>query len=144
MQTVQMITLGFLAIIFLAAAVQSHTIHKRNDIIESAPSIDKVNLPITNETFISTENEAPLLNDDAIAEDVEDVQSAQDAAYSVETNNVNNVQTKVPTTTDVNNGIEQNFGSQNNGTTASGTINTSNSSTNFTKEFSQQESVENR
>lgn len=144
MQSVQMMNLGFLMLILLAAAVQAHTIHKRHDIIESAPSIDKVNLPMANETFISTENEAPLLSDDAIAEDVEDVQSAQDAAYSVETNNVNNVQAKVSTTTDVNNGIEQNFGSQNNGTVAIEINSTSNSSTNFTKEFSQQESVENR
>lgn len=128
-----------LVIILLGTTAKSHSIHKRHDIIESAPSIDKVNVSTTNGTFISTENEESILSDDAIAEDVDDVQNTHDRAYSVESNNVNNVQIKMSSTTDVNNGIEQNFGDHN----RNETTNASDSIRNFTKEFSQQESVEN-
>lgn len=128
-----------------ASLAKSHTVHKRHDIIESSASIDSIGLPMSNETAVamSSEHEAPILNDDGILDDVDDVPDAKDASAvassgSIETNNVNNVvQSAAPT---VNNGIEQNFDAHNNQTVATITA----SPTNHTKEFSQNESVENR
>lgn len=142
MQNIRMIIqLGILSIILLGSVAESHTIHRRHDIIESAPSNEKVNLPAANETSFSQENESPMI-DYAMTEEVDDVQNPKDGTYSVETNNVQDK--PVSSTTDVNNGIEQNFGNHSNSTTAIETINASNSQTNFTKDISQQESVENR
>lgn len=138
------INVGIILIIVLASITESHIIRKRHDIIESSASIDKINLPVTNETGVTPENDGTFLNDDGIAEDVEDAPRAKNGAYSIETNNVNKVLEKVPSTSDVNNGIEQSFSVQSNDTTAVEIINTSTSPTNFTKDFSQVESIENR
>lgn len=132
--------LALLAVILLASLAQGHVIQKRHDIIESAGSIED-GLSNGNETAVIPENEAPILPEGEIDSGVH---GAKDVINNDETNNVNGVQeTKVTSTTDVNNGIEQNFAGHTNHTTpANETI--TNSQTNFTKDFSQDDSVENR
>lgn len=136
-------------ILLMAAVANSHTIHKRHDIIESSASIEKISVPLANDTSIIPENDG-LLNE-SIGDEIEEIHTATDVvAGNVETNNVNNnVQDKVSTTTDVNNGIEQNFGRHsNNGSDAINrdtvTIKIPHSQTNYTKDFSHDDSVENR
>lgn len=138
--------LGIVTLILLAAVADGHTISKRHDIIESSASIEKTNVPLANDTSIIPENEG-LLNE-SIGDEIEENHTAKGVASNVDTNNVNNVQDKVSTTTDVNNGIEQNFGGHSNASDTINrdtvTINIPNSQTNFTKDFSQDDSVENR
>lgn len=135
---IQRVALAIVALFLLASVSHSHVIHKRHDIIESSASID--NIPFGNETAILPDNEAPALPDG----DIEDAPIPKDVINNDETNNVNNVQdSKVATTTDVNNGIEQNFAGHINSTSAVNETIISNSQSNFTKDFSQ-DSVENR
>lgn len=159
-----------LLVIFQTTIAQSHTIHKRQNIFESADSIDKASLSVSNETVpaISSENEPPAILDendgggiDDVIEQVQpsrtknaDIQNVNEVNNNV--NNNNNIEVvKVSSTTDINNVIEQSFGARNNTrattvvtiatpTGTSSSSNTLNAPTNFTKEFSHDESVENR
>lgn len=128
------------ALILLSSLAQGHVIQKRHDIIESAASIDDANLSNGNETAVIPENEAPVQPEG----EIDSGHSVKDVINNEENNNVNGVQdSKVTSTTDVNNGIEQNFAGHTNHTnTNNDTI--ANSQTNFTKDFSQDDSVENR
>lgn len=153
--------------IFLITLVHSHTIHKRQNIFESAASIDKASLSVSNETVaaISSENEPPTIFDENDGGGIEDVNEEvvqsrtknADIQNVNEVNNINNERVKVSSTTDINNVIEQSFGARNNDTNAraatvtidtpagsSSSSSTSNAPTNFTKDFSLNESVENR
>lgn len=161
-----------LLIIFQTTIAQSHTIHRRQNIFESADSIDKASLSVSNETVpaISTENEPPSIldeNDGGGIDDVmiqpsrtknADIQNVNELNNNVNNNNNNNEVVKVSSTTDINNVIEQSFGARNNDTNARaaatvvtiatpagiGVSSTLNAPTNFTKDFSHDESVENR
>lgn len=132
--------LVLLALILLTTfSCQGHVIQKRHDIIESGASIDEGTLTNGNETVIIPENEAPVLPEGEL-----DIgHRAKDVINNEENNNVNGVQdSKVTSTTDVNNVIEENFAGHTNHTANNETI--TNSQTNFTKDFSQDDSVENR
>ena len=121
---------AFVALILLASIAQSHIIHKRHDIIEGGAAND-------NDTVVFPE--APVLPEYEIDSD----HNAKDVINNEETNNVNGIQeSKVSSTTDVNNGIEQNFTGHTNQTANNVTV--ANSQTSFTKDFSQDDSVENR
>lgn len=160
-----------LLVIFLTTIAQSHTIHKRHNIFESAASIDKATLSVSNETVaaISSENEPPAILDEndgaGIEDEIDEVHSRTNNANIQNVNEVNNVNNnhnadnevvKVSSTTDINNNvIEQSFGTRNNNTNARANIvtiatiagsssSTSNAPTNFTKDFSHDEGVENR
>lgn len=150
-----------LLLIFLTTIAQSHTIHKRHNIFESEASIDKASLSVSNETVavISSENEPPAILDDNDGDGIEDViEESQSRTKDGDTQNVNEVNNvnnnelvKVSSTTDINNGIDQSFGARSNNTIArdaNGTVAilkaTSNAPSNFTKDFSHDESVENR
>lgn len=138
LRSVQLIIIGLFGLIFLASFTESHVIQKRHDIIESSASIDNVKIPNTNDSS-TLENEAPIPNEG----EFDYGSSGKDVINNDENNNVNSVQdTKVTSTTDVNNGIEQNFDSHTNHTT--NVTQTINSQTNFTKDVSQDDSVENR
>lgn len=130
---------ALLALILLASLTQSHVIQKRHDIIESGVSIEDTNLSV-NETAVIPENEAPVVPEG----EIDSGHGAKDVINNEENNNVNvGVQeSKVTSTTDVNNGIEQNFAGNKNYTVNNETI--TNTQTNFTKDFSQDDSVENR
>lgn len=122
--------IAFVVLILLASIAQSHIIHKRHDIIEGGASSD-------NDTVVFPE--APALPEYEIDSD----HNAKDVINNEETNNVNGVQeSKVSSIIDENNGIEQNFTSHTNQTANNVTL--ANSQTSFTKDFSQDDSIENR
>lgn len=130
LQTVQRIALVTLALFLLSSVTTGHIIHKRHDIIDA----------FGNETAVLPENDAP-----AQPGDVEEAPIPKDVINNEENNNVNNVQdSKVASTTDVNNGIEQNFAGHINSTSTVNETIASSSQANFTKDFSQDDSVENR
>lgn len=104
------------AVILLGAS--SHTIHKRQDIIESAASIEMPVAPVP-------DNSRPLDSGEPDADPIKKV-----VIPSEDGNNV-------PTTTDVNNGIEQNYGGHSNTSNTTETINRSQ----ITKDFSQTDSA---
>lgn len=132
MMCLRLIAVGFLTVILVT---DGHMIQKRHDIINS-DSVTGIN-----ETVAFPEIEAPVLSEMKIDDGGH---SAKDVINNEENNNVNSVpETKVTSTIDVNNGIEQNYSKHNNHTsTIDETI--TNLQTNFTKDFSQDDSVKNR
>lgn len=157
--------------ILLTTLAHSHTIHKRQNVFESEASNDKASSSVSNEAVaaVSSENETPFDADDGggIDDVNEDVQSQTKNAEIQNVNEVNNVnvnnnndidRVKVSSTTDINNVIEQSFGARSNDTNArntivtigtpagasSGSSSTAGAPTNFTKDFSPNESIENR
>lgn len=129
-------------IVLVSSLAHSHVIHKRHDIIENLDSSEHVNSPGDSEKRIAEEHDGTFLEESDI-ENIGDTQIAKDVINNDENNNVNTFHDpKVPSSTDVNNGIEQNFDShvKNNTPNVNETID---SSVNKTKDFSQ-ESIENR
>lgn len=129
-------------IVLVSSLAHSHVIHKRHDIIENLDSSEHVNSPGDSEKRIAEEHDTTFLEESDI-ENIGDTQIAKDVINNDENNNVNTFHDpKVPSSTDVNNGIEQNFDShiKNNTPNVNETID---SSVNKTKDFSQ-ESIENR
>lgn len=132
-----------LVVLLVSSLANSHVIHKRHGIIENHDSSE--HLTVDSETPVGAEPESPQF-DDGQLRSIDASETATDVMNNDESNNVNNVQGgKVPTSTDVNNGIEQSFGSHanHNAPNISATIDLSNTNTNLTKDFSQ-ESIENR
>lgn len=128
-------------IVLVSSLAHSHIIHKRHDIIENLDSSEHVNSP-DSEKRIAGEHDSTFLEEGDI-ENIGDTQIAKDVINNDENNNVNTFHgPKVPSSTDVNNGIEQNYDShiKNNTPNVNETID---SSVNKTKDFSQ-ESIENR
>lgn len=129
-------------IVLVSSLAHSHVIHKRHDIIENVGSSEHVNSPGDSEKRIAEEHDGTFLEESDI-ENIGDTQIAKDVINNDENNNVNTFHDpKVPSSTDVKNGIEQNFDShvKNNTPNVNETID---SSVNKTKDFSQ-ESIENR
>lgn len=172
-----------LLVIFLTTIAHGHTIHRRQNIFESAASIDKANLSVSDETVaaMSSENGPPAIFDENDGVGIEETIKQPDERVGAEVqsrevnhvnnnnhNHNNNELVKTSSTTDINNVIEQSFGVRTNVTNARAAIvtiatpaadartsisssssrssssSTSNAPINFTKDFSHDESVENR